>query len=151
VTLHSFSEQATDFTEELPATAWPCRLRHVPDQKIPRLEFDDGPFKSGLISLRIARYGEKLRTYQPPSENIYDVMFEGEVEEPTAAEIQLKELHAQWIDLHAATKKNLLEFESPDFCLPSKATGYDNVKTLVSNCSPSRCLVESIPWLAFTA
>lgn len=62
-------------------------------------------------------------------------MFEGEVEEPTTAEVQLKELHAQWVDLHVATKKNLLEFESPNFCLPSKAIGYDNVKTLVGNCS----------------
>lgn len=109
----------------------------MPDQTIPRLEFDDGPFKSGLAALRCARFGEKLRTYHPPSDNIYDdAMFEGELEEPSASEIQLKELHAQWVDLHASTKKNLLEFERPDFLLPSKATGYDNVKTLVRHYIP---------------
>lgn len=59
-------------------------------------------------------------------------MFEGEPEEPTLEEVQLKELHAQWVDLHVATKKNLLEFERPDFRLPSKAKGHEDVKKLVS-------------------
>jgi len=104
----------------------------VPDQTVPQLEFDDGPFKSGLAALRIAQYGEKLKTYRPPSDNIYDVMFEGEAEEPSYEEVKLKELYAHWVDLHASTKKNLLEFETPSFSLPSKAVGYDNVKKLVS-------------------
>ncbi|KIM23880.1 hypothetical protein M408DRAFT_332082 [Serendipita vermifera MAFF 305830] len=117
---------------ELPSTAWPCRLRHVPGQTIPQLEFDDGPFLSGIAALQREKFGAKLRLYQPPSENIYDVMFEGEPEEPSPEEIRLKELHAQWVDLHVATKKNLLEFEKPDFHLPSRATGHEDVKKLLS-------------------
>jgi hypothetical protein len=70
--------------------------------------------------------------YQPPSEDVYDVMFDGEADPPSPEEVQLKELHAQWVDLHAATKKNLLEFERPNFRLPTRARGHADVKKLVS-------------------
>jgi len=116
---------------ELPSTAWPCRLRHVPHQTIPKLEFDDGPFISGVAALQRAQYGAKLQAYEPPSDDVYDVMFEGETEPPTPEEVELKELYAQWVDLHAATKKNLLEFEKPSFRLPAAANGQAGVKKLV--------------------
>jgi hypothetical protein len=63
---------------------------------------------------------------------VYDVMFEGEADPPTPEEVQLKELHAQWVGLHAATKKNLLEFERQNFRLPTRARGHADVKKLVS-------------------
>ncbi|KIM23876.1 hypothetical protein M408DRAFT_332078, partial [Serendipita vermifera MAFF 305830] len=119
-------------SDELPSTAWPCRLRHVPNQAIPQLEFDDAPFISGIAALKEARYGARLSEYQPPSDDVYDVMFEEETEEPSPEEVRMKELHAQWVDLHAATKENLKLFEQPNYYLPSKATGHREVKDLLS-------------------
>ncbi|KAG8824093.1 hypothetical protein FRC19_002548 [Serendipita sp. 401] len=117
-------------SDELPSTAWPCRLRHVPGQKIPELTFDDGPFISGLRALQKAQYSAKVKSYQPPSDDSYDFMLEPESrlgEEDSA----LKELHAQWADLHAVTRKNLDMFENSQFVLPNKATGHAEVKALL--------------------
>lgn len=119
------------FRIELPSTAWPCRLRHVPNQAVPKLEFDDAPFISGIAALKAARYGARLSSYNPPSEDVYDVMFDEVAQTPTEEEVRMKELHAQWVDLHAATKHNLIQFEQPNFRLPSTATGHREVKNLV--------------------
>ncbi|KAG8796745.1 hypothetical protein FRC17_007956, partial [Serendipita sp. 399] len=117
-------------SDELPSTAWPCRLRHVPGQKIPELTFDDGPFVSGLKALQKAQYGVRLKSYEPPSDDSYDFMLQPEtrVEEEDST---LKELHAQWADLHAATRQNLDKFERPGYILPNKARGHADVKALL--------------------
>jgi hypothetical protein len=115
---------------ELPSTAWPCRLRHVPGQTVPELTFDSGPFFGGLAALQKARYGAKLETYEPPSEDPYDAMFADEGE-PSEDDVKLRELYSKWVDLHAATKRNLSEFEDPRFELPKRARGHKKVKQLV--------------------
>lgn len=72
--------------------------------------------------------------YQPPSEDPFDVMF-GDANdtpsEPTPEQVQLREIHSQWVDLHAATRRNLMEFEKGSFQLMPKATGHEAVKALV--------------------
>jgi len=52
--------------------------------------------------------------------------------EPSEGEVLLRRIYSQWIDLHAATRDNLLRFEDPGFKLPHGAVGEQNVKTLVS-------------------
>jgi hypothetical protein len=73
--------------------------------------------------------------YQPPSEDLFDVMMFGDGDaaagEPTPEQVELREIHAQWVDLHTVTKKNLEEFEKLSFRLRSKATGHKEVKNLV--------------------
>ena len=121
---------------ELPSTAWPCRLRHVENQKIPELHFDAGPFVDALKKLQDHQYGQKMATYEPPSENIFDSLLSDDPSdgssEPSEEEVKLRMIHREWIDLHAFTRSNLLKFENPRFRLPEEATGEEDVKDLVS-------------------
>ena len=122
---------------ELPSTAWPCRLRHVEGQRIPELHFQAEPFLSALRKLQDHRYGQKMRTYQPPSENLFDSLLSDDLSdalsEPSEEEVKLRKIHMEWIDLHANTRSNLLKFESSRFQLPRQATGEQDVKNLVSS------------------
>lgn len=63
---------------------------------------------------------------------MFEALLSGAPSEPSDAEILLRTIHSQWIDLHAVTRDNLLKFEHPAFKLPRMATGEQNVKTLVS-------------------
>lgn len=130
---------------ELPSTAWPCRLRHVPGQTVPELTFDYGPFLNGLSALQKAQYGVRIAKYKPPSDDsLYSVMFVEEVAEPTQEEVELKELYFKWADLHAATKKNLLDFENPSFQLPRGAQGHTQVTQLVRGLLASFTETETV-------
>jgi len=51
---------------------------------------------------------------------------------PSDEEILLRTIHRQWGDLHAATRDNLLKFETPEFTLPPMASGKYDVRILVS-------------------
>ena len=77
-----------------------------------------------------------MRTYQPPSENLFDALLSDALfdalSEPPEEEIKLRKIHREWIDLHANSRSNLLKFENPDFQLPRQATGEQDVKNLVS-------------------
>ena len=117
----------------LPSTVWPCRLRHVQGQTEPRLEYDQRPFLLGISSLRKEKFGEKLQTYSPPSENLFDDM-SSDIEKapPTEEETKLRGIHAHWINLHSQTKANLLQFEKEEFQLAEDASGEVAVTTLVS-------------------
>jgi hypothetical protein len=119
-------------TAELPSTAWPCRLRHVEGQTVPELQFQAEPFLVALKKLQDHQYGRKMETYQPPPENMFEALLSDAPSEPSDDEILLRTIHSQWIDLHAATRDNLLKFETPGFKLPRVATGEQNVKNLVS-------------------
>jgi len=119
-------------TTELPSTAWPCRLRHVEGQTVPELQFQAHPFLVVLRKLQTHQYGRKMQTYQPPPENMFEALLSDSPSEPSDEEVLLRTIHSQWIDLHAATRDNLLKFETPGFKLPPMATGEQNVKTLVS-------------------
>ena len=73
-----------------------------------------------------------MKTYQPPSDNLFDGLLSDHSSEPTEEEVRLKMIHSQWIDLHRATRRNLLDFEMPGFKLPRMASGEQEVKDLVS-------------------
>ena len=74
-----------------------------------------------------------MRTYKPPSEDISPLSDAPDApSEPSEEEVELRTIHREWIDLHANTHNNLLEFENPDFHLPRRATGEQDVKKLVS-------------------
>jgi len=117
---------------ELPSTAWPCRIRHVEGQTVPELQFQAGPFLVALRKLQDHQYGRKMQTYQPPPENMFEALLSDAPFEPSEEEVLLRTIHSQWIDLHAATRDNLLKFETPGFELHRMATGEQNVKTLVN-------------------
>ena len=57
----------------------------------------------------------------------------GGVTPPTDEDTKLKELYSSWVDLHVATKRNLEDFESPNYVLPESAKGHEDVKKLVSS------------------
>ena len=119
---------------ELPSTAWPCRLRHVEGQTVPELQFHADPFLSALKKLQYHQYGEKMRTYKPPSEDMFEALFSDAPDapsEPSEEEVELRTIHREWIDLHANSRSNLLKFEKPDFHLPRQATGERDIKDLV--------------------
>jgi len=113
-------------TAEHLSTAWPCRIRHVEGQTVPKLQFQAKPFISALKKLRAHQYGRKVQTYPSPAE-IYDTP-----SVPSDEEILLRMIHRQWGDLHTVTRNNLLKFETPGFTLPPMARGEHDVKILVS-------------------
>ena len=121
---------------ELPSTAWPCRLRHVENQRVPELQYHAEPFLVALRTLQAHQYGQKMRTYQAPAENPFESLLSDILSdvpsEPSAEEVELRTIHSQWIDLHTITKSNLLKFEDPRFELPKRARGQHDVKNLVS-------------------
>ena len=117
---------------ELPSTAWPCRVRHVEGQTVPELQFQAEPFLVALEKLQAHQYGQRMRTYQPPVENMFEALHSDVPPQPSNEEILLRAIHSQWIDLRASTRDNLLMFETPGWRLPRMATGEQNVKVLVS-------------------
>ena len=97
------------------------------------LTYDKGPFISGLRALRKAKYGRRLKNYQPPSDDMFGMMLDdAEATPPTDEDTKLKELYSSWVDLHVATKRNLEDFESPNYVLPPSAEGHEGVQKLVS-------------------
>ena len=115
---------------DLPSAAWPCRLRHVEGQRVPELHFQAEPFLFALKKLQYHQYGGKMRTYNPPSENLFDALSDA-LSEPSEEEVKLMKIRSEWIEFHANTRRNLLGFENPDFQLPRRATGEQDVKNLV--------------------
>ena len=130
---------------ELLSTALPCRLRHVEGQTVPELRFQAEPFLIALEKLQYHRYGGKMQTYQSPSKNNkFEAPLSDALSEPSEEEIILRKIHSQWANLHAATRDNLLKFETPGFQLPLIATGDLHVKILVSfvSCWKALCSTE---------
>jgi len=117
---------------ELPSTAWPCRLSHVEGQTVPELQFQAEPFLAALKELQTHQYGRKMQTYEPPTEERIEAPSPGAPSEPPEDEVILRRIHSQWVDLHAVTRENLLEFETPGFELPRAASGEQNVRNLVN-------------------
>ena len=78
-----------------------------------------------------------MQTYEPPSEDVFAALLSDAPDapdapsEPSEEEVELRTIHREWIDLHANTHSNLLEFEDPSFHLPRQATGEQDVKNLV--------------------
>jgi hypothetical protein len=103
---------------------------------VPELHYHAEPFLVALKRLQAHQYGQKMRDYKPPSENIFDSLLSDTPSdtpsEPSPEEVKLRTIHCEWIDLHAATRANLVTFESSRFELPKKAVGEQDVKILVS-------------------
>jgi hypothetical protein len=97
----------------------------MPGQTIPELTYDSGAFKAGIEALRKMQYGLKMDEYQP---TIYSPSDFSRAQKQTPEEF---EIYASWINLPATTRQNLKEFEQPEFQLPTKAIGREQVKHLV--------------------
>jgi hypothetical protein len=123
------------YLAELPSTAWPCRLRHVEGQTLPKLTFHPDPFLDALKKFQNEKYGQKMKNYKPPSEDTFASLLSDDQSdipcEPSEEEVKLRTIHSEWIVLHAITRDNLLIFEDPDFKLRSTAEGEQDVKHLV--------------------
>jgi len=99
------------------------------------LEFDQGPFLRGLARLREEKFGAKMEAYLPPSESILGAMMSPDRDESPLSpqDCRLREIHAQWSDLHPVTRENLLHFEMDTFQLASGANGEVAVTNLVGD------------------
>ncbi len=132
---------------ELPATTWPCRVRHATGRKEPVLEVDPKPFQKALEDLQRLQYGTKLKEWYPKATE--DDQFSGILDDddddddttyvyidesnPTETELE-KELSSIYImceDLQPKSRENLLKFEGKDFVLRSRAEGISDVHELV--------------------
>ncbi|KLO16273.1 hypothetical protein SCHPADRAFT_995240 [Schizopora paradoxa] len=121
-------------------TAWPCRIRHVAGLAKPMLTLDPKYLQSRALELQKKKYGARMEHYKPPiEENRYDALFEavpdGPILAPTSKNIREAEealgIYRNWIDLHANTKRNLKRIEGPNFALPDKAEGAEDVTDLL--------------------
>ncbi|KLO16285.1 hypothetical protein SCHPADRAFT_901671 [Schizopora paradoxa] len=129
-------------SDDLPATAWPCRLLHVKGLREPCLTLDPKYFRSCIKELRAKGYGNMMKNYKPPRDNdAYSALFD----DPNAAVVskgltsntirdanEKREIFKNWNDLHTKTKENLLRFEQPNFTLPDEATGREDVIDLLA-------------------
>jgi hypothetical protein len=116
---------------ELPSTALPCRLRHVPQQSAPSLDFEPGPFNTGIAKLQEHKFGSKMQHYQPPVDDNTS-LFDDDAPCLTTSE-DLSHVYSCWTNLPEQTRQNLLLFEEPEFELRSSAEGVSDVATLVSS------------------
>jgi hypothetical protein len=124
-----------DVEVELPSTAWPCRLRHVAGQSVPRLTFDPEPFRIGIAKLQEHKFGSKLDTYQPPAnDDLFADIFDKKVPNSTQSE-DLTSIYNCWKELPKQTRTNLCLFEDPEFTLLPCAEGGTQVTELVRQLS----------------
>ncbi|KIM91568.1 hypothetical protein PILCRDRAFT_133336 [Piloderma croceum F 1598] len=132
-------------SDELPATAWPCRVRHVKDQLTPKLEIDAVYFQRAIDSLRTHKFSAMIAGYQPSKEpdlistlqdelsstatvqNNYD-RDRGAVAEYT----KKREIYNNLIDLQPTTKSNLRKFERIGYRIPDSASGDEHVCDLLA-------------------
>ncbi|KDR69840.1 hypothetical protein GALMADRAFT_230492 [Galerina marginata CBS 339.88] len=130
--LNAMMSQTILPSDELPSTAWPCRLRHVPNQSIPTLMFDPKPFQEGLNNLQDKKIGSKMQDYKPLSDDPFDDTGDTNVLDPLMTESEdYAGIYYNWKDLHQKTRENLLEFENPNFKLLSNVEGRDQVAKLL--------------------
>lgn len=129
---------------ELPATAWPCRVRHATGIKEPVLEVDPRIFQKALKELQRLQYGVKLKDYSPeaPEDDPFsgilddDTSFLSTTDEssPATDTKSEKELHSLYnicSDLQPKSRENLLKFERKDFVLRDRVEGLKAVHELV--------------------
>lgn len=104
----------------------------------------------GLEKLKAHKFGSKMKDYKPPSDDPFDDTPDTNVPNPlTIPNEDYTGIYYNWKDLHQQTRKNLLEFEKPDFHLPSNAEGRDQVAKLVSALiceKPDSQLYKCIAW-----
>jgi hypothetical protein len=97
------------------------------------LTFDPKPFRIGLEKLQVNKFGSKMQDYKPPSDDPFeDTTDTNAPNSLMTANEDYTEIYYNWKDLHQQTRKNLLEFENPNFELLPRAEGRDQVAKLVS-------------------
>jgi hypothetical protein len=85
----------------------------------------------GIAKLREHRFGSKMLTNQPPTDDDpFADIFQESLPDSTQSE-DLVRIHSHWKNLPKQTRKNLLQFEDPEFELGSCAEGENNVTELV--------------------
>jgi len=73
-----------------------------------------------------------MQDYRAPSDDPFDNTQDTNLPNPSmTANEDYTWIYYNWKDLHQQTRKNLLEFENPDFKLRSNAKGRDQVAKLV--------------------
>lgn len=85
----------------------------------------------GLEKLQAHKFGLKMQDYEPPSDDPFNDIPEDNA--LTAANEDYIRIYYNWKDLHQQSRKNLLEFENPNFELLSHVEGRDEVAKLVSD------------------
>jgi hypothetical protein len=104
---------------------------------MPSLTFDPEPFRMGIAKLQKHKFGSKLDTYQPPTDDDpFAGIFDNKVPNSTQNE-DLTGIYNSWKELPKQTRKNLGLFEDPKFTLLSCAEGVTQVTELVRQ--PSLC------------
>ena len=129
---------------ELPATAWPCRVRHVKGQLTAKLEIDAVYFQRAIDSLRTHKFGAMMAEYQPSKEPDLISTLQDELSstatvqnncdrdrEAVAEYTKKREIYNNWIDLQPTTKSNLRKFERIGYRIPDSASGDEHVRDLV--------------------
>lgn len=151
----SYDNKSTD----LPSTAWPCRIRHVPRLVEPKLEINLSDYQPTINAIREKQYGNLISRYELQRENLsrttqsrgafrrvynfltYQDDNQQESEEQhnkngvAEGDIEARKqdiLYRNWIDLAPSTKQNLLIFEDEKFQLRTSVNGIKEVNDLVS-------------------
>ncbi|KAH7918877.1 hypothetical protein BV22DRAFT_893721 [Leucogyrophana mollusca] len=132
-------------SDELPSTAWPCRLQHVKGQVVPSLEIDATYFQVGIDGLRRCKYGAMMDQFNAPedadpfSDDIEGSLDEDMDEDMSSADTEdinelnrKREIYYIWAEFHPATQEHLLVFEQDDYQIPARADGEGDVSDLAS-------------------
>ncbi|OBZ66419.1 Clamp-binding protein CrfC [Grifola frondosa] len=132
-------------SDELPSTAWPCRVRHVKGQQTPNLDIDAAYFQNAIDSLQRHHFGAMMENYRPPKDsNIFAAILDdipdtlgdsrsvGTDEQALKLMTRKREVYKNWIDLHPTTKSNLLRFEKAGYRIPERASGEEHVLDLLA-------------------
>ncbi|KAI5116359.1 hypothetical protein M0805_002395 [Coniferiporia weirii] len=113
-------------SDELPSTAWPCRIRHVKGQTEPHLVLcpsNAAPiFQNGIKNLR-TKLAEKGRYRR-----VGDTSRTAQTNDPAREDFE----YIWDYNVAPATKANWEIFKRPSFELPNEARGDDNVYKLLA-------------------
>ncbi|GBE87120.1 hypothetical protein SCP_1003670 [Sparassis crispa] len=134
-------------SDELPSTAWPCRLQHVKGQARPSLEIDASYFRLAIEQLKQHKYSILMDNFKPPDDDPFAMSFDTDDDDddqfgsfegiatPTPESQDTShqmQLYNKWVDLHPTTKANLRLFEQESFVLPVCANGEREVSKLLA-------------------
>lgn len=136
---------------DLPATAVPCRVRHIANLSEATLEVKPKIFEKALEELKKLQYGAKLKacslegiTSLPDGDDLFSHLDDSETLALTSSEhgtgateiVFFQESDAQRIcdackDLRPECRDNLLRFETEGFALRSRVVGLKAIHDLV--------------------
>ncbi|KAI5115402.1 hypothetical protein M0805_001500 [Coniferiporia weirii] len=117
-------------TDELPSTAWPCRIQHVQGQTEPHLVlYPPGAtqiFQEGIEALRSKlSFVEEDNDWWGTEDFLYGTEHPGN-------EMTQGDVESIWKDVAPATRANWEIYKQPNFLLPTEARGDANVNKLLA-------------------